>query len=79
MVVCEGNIQYGGADLKVLLQEQSPRIELYTTNTDFTSYNTVANVLISNNIPFAVTDEIPLDSEGVFIRYFDLETQFIKL
>ena len=79
MVVCEGNIQYGGADLKVLLQEQSPRIELYTTSSDFSSYGTLANILISNNIPFSVSDETQISDEGIFVRYFDLETQFIKL
>ena len=79
LVVCEGNSEFGGADLKVLLQEQTPRIELYTTSSDFTSYNTLCSTLISNNILFSVSDETQISDEGIFVRYFDLETQLIKI
>lgn len=79
MVVCEGSVELGGADLKVLLQSQSPRIELYTTATDFSSYGTLADVLISNNIPFSASDEIQIADEGIFVRYIEIETQLIRI
>ncbi len=79
LVVCEGEAEYGGADLKVLLKQHNPRIELYTTDADFTSYNTLTQCLINNNISFVATDETPLDDEGIFIRYFDVETQIDKI
>ena len=79
LVVCEGEVEYGGADLKVLLKQHNPRIELYTTSTDFTSYNTLCTTLISNNMLFSVSDEAQISDEGIFVRYFDLETQFDKI
>lgn len=79
MVICEGTSDIGGADLKPLYKEHNPRIELYTTSTDYTSYDTLCNTLIANNIPFSVSDETQISDEEIFVRYFDLETQIDKL
>lgn len=79
LVVCEGTSGFGGADNKILLKEHNPRIELYTGDNDFTSFDTICTVLNNNNLPFSVSDEIQISDEGIFVRYFDIEKQIDKI
>ena len=79
LVVCEGTADFGGADDKTLYKEHNPRIELYTGDNDFTSFDTICTVLNNNNLPFSVSDEIQISDEGIFVRYFDIDKQFDKI
>lgn len=79
LVVCEGTSDFDGADNKILLKEHNPRIELYTGDNDFTSFDTICTVLNNNNLPFSVSDEIQISDEGIFVRYFDIEKQIDKI
>lgn len=79
LVVCEGTADFGGADDKTLYKEHNPRIELYTGDNDFTSFDTICTVLNNNNLPFSVSDEIQISDEGIFVRYFDIEKQIDKI
>ena len=79
MVVCEGTEVYGGADGKILIKEHNPRIELYTVETDYTSYKTLCAVLNNNNLLFSASDETQIPEEGVFVRYIGIETQIDKI
>jgi len=79
MVVCQGVEAYSGADNKVLLKEHNPRIELYTVETDYTSYKTLCTVLNNNNLLFSVSDETPIPDESIFVRYIDIKTQIDKI
>lgn len=75
MVVCEGASSYDGSDNEILLEHINPRIELYTTETDYTSYQQVCDVLTRNNIQFTADDEIEIPDEALFVRYFYLNEQ----
>lgn len=79
MVVCEGAEAYGGADNKILLKEHNPRIELYTVETDYTSYGTLCTVLNNNNLLFSASEETQIPDESIFVRYIDIETQIDKI
>lgn len=75
LVVCEGTSDFNGADEKILIKEHNPRIELYTSGNDYTSFSTLCTVLNNNNLPFSVSDEIQISDEGIFVRYFDIYKQ----
>lgn len=79
MVVCEGTEVYGGADGKILIKEHNPRIELYTVETDYTSYKTLCTVLNNNNLLFSASDETQIPDEGIFVRYIEIQTQIDKI
>lgn len=79
LVVCEGTSDFSGADDKTLYKEHTPRIELYTGDNDFTSFDAICTVLNNNNLPFSVSDEIQISDEGIFVRYFDIEKQIDKI
>lgn len=79
MVICEGTSKYDGADNEILLEHLNPRIELYTTSTDFTSFKTLCEFFKANNIPFSTDDEIQIADEELYVRYFYLTEQINKL
>lgn len=79
MVVCEGNEVYGGADNKILMKEHNPRIELYTIESDYTSYETLCTVLKNNNLLFSASEETQIPDESIFVRYIEIQTQIDKI
>ena len=76
MVVCEGSYKTDGADGKILFKEHNPRIELYTNESDSTSAGILENVLTRSNISFEASEETQISDEGIYVKYYDIQSQF---
>lgn len=76
MVVCEGSYKTDGADDKILIREYNPRIELYTNESDSTSDGILENILTRSNISFEASEETQISDEGIYVKYYDIQSQF---
>ena len=76
MVVCESSYKTDGADGKILFKEHNPRIELYTNESDSTSDGILENILTESNISFEASEETQISDEGIYVKYYNIQSQF---
>lgn len=79
LVVCKGEQKLYGSDDRIRLVEYNPIIELYTTEEDYTSEDILTEFLISHNIRFSYTDDIQIENEDLYVKYFYLEKIIYKI